>query len=819
MINDRKITISAGESRKSVNWKPQTLLLSEFYERLRAPVRSTEPMSAYLTLKKAEQDNLKDVGGFVGGALNGTRRKASAVTGRDLITLDLDAIPPGGTADILCRVHGLGCGYVVYSTRKHAPSAPRLRVILPLNRTATADEYEPLARKMAELIGMQYADPTTFDVSRLMYYPSVCADGEYIYTYQDLPLLSADGLLAMYEDWRDMTTWPRHGGEISHTKLAVRQGDPTAKTGVVGAFCRSYDVHTALDEFLPGIYEPVDAMPGRYTYLGGSTTGGAVVYDDGRYLFSHHATDPCGGKLVNAFDLVRLHKFEGLDNTADVGTPTIRLPSYLAMVGLAQTLPPVVTEMAKERDEKTAKDFAGITGAPDAEAPAPENNDWMVRLEINTQTNTPKATINNCLIILENDPLLRGKFALNEFSGRGEILGKVPWDRRKEKGAWDDNDLCSLQWYFEHRHKIKGAGALNAALSMHAVKHRYNPVTNYLDAQSWDGTPRLDTLFVDYLGAEDSPYTRAVTRKAFTAAVARAYAPGCKYDTMLILASKQQGIGKSTLLDKMSRGFFNDSIRSFEGKEAYELLQGVWLVEIAELDAFKNAEVERIKQFLSLRTDRFRVAYGRTVQDFDRTCVIFGTTNTFDYLQDRTGGRRFFPVDCWKRAPIKDVWVDLDAEIPQLWAEAVVRYRLGERLYLIDAEEQAAKEQQEDHRHRGEREGFVREFIDRDVPADWANWGLDQRRTFWGGGMTGDIDLVPRQTVCVAEVWVEAFGRRPDEIKTYDSKEIGAIIAATPGWERAGNTRTAKAYGVQKTYKRALPTGDTNGVTERYREK
>ncbi|MCL2670510.1 MAG: virulence-associated E family protein [Clostridiales bacterium] len=808
MINDRKITISVGENRKSVNWKPQTLLLSEFYERLRIPARSTETVSAYLAMKKVDQDNLKDVGGFVAGSLTGTRRKASAVAGRDVVTLDLDAIPPGSTADILRRVEALGCGYCIYSTRKHAPSAPRLRILLPLDRTATADEYEPLARKMAEYIGMQLADPTTFDVSRLMYWPSVCADGEYIYTWQDKPLLSVDGLLALYEDWHNVASWARHGGEIAHTRLAVKQGDPTAKTGVVGAFCRSYGVCTAMDEFLPGIYDPMDNLPDRYTFLGGSTTGGAVVYDDGKWLYSHHATDPCGGKLVNAFDLIRLHMFGDKDETADPNMAHNRLPSYLAMMEFAQTLPPVVAELARERHEKTSKDFEGISQQP--ESGQTDTLDWMGQLEINSQTNVPKATINNCLIILENDPLLKGRFSLNRFSGRGELLGAVPWVRRGASGAWDDTDLHGLYWYFEHRHKITGTGKIDAALSLHAAKHSYNPVTDFLDAQVWDGVPRLDTLFMDYLGALDTPYIRAVTRKAFVAAVARAYTPGCKFDCMVILASAQQGIGKSTLLDKMSRGFFNDSIRTFEGKEAFELLQGIWLVEVAELDAFRTTEVSRVKQFLSLRIDRFRAAYGRTVQDMPRTCVLFGTANTFDYLQDRTGNRRFWPVDCGKRAPSKSIWEDLDAEIPQLWAEAVVRYRADEALFLSGELLDSAVEEQEDHRDRGAKEGIVREFLAQQVPKDWRDWSIDRRKVFWGGGATGDIKLAERDMVCVAEVWTEVFNGRLQDLKTQESREIAAIIAVTEGWERAGSMRFGKDYGIQKGFKRHV----TQGVTD-----
>ena len=173
---DRKITISAGSSRRAMVWQAQTLLISELWAKLQTPARGTEPLAEYLNMKKAQQDDLKDVGGFMAGTLSGPRRKANNVTGRDVITLDLDNIPPGGTEDVLRRVEGLSCGYCIYSTRKHSPAAPRLRVLLPLDRTASADEYEPIARKMAEYIGLELCDPTTFEVSRLMYWPSCCSD-------------------------------------------------------------------------------------------------------------------------------------------------------------------------------------------------------------------------------------------------------------------------------------------------------------------------------------------------------------------------------------------------------------------------------------------------------------------------------------------------------------------------------------------------------------------------------------------------------------------------------------------------------------------
>lgn len=797
MHRDRKITISAGANRRATTWVAQTLLVSELWNKLKTPARGTETLADYMNMKKAQQDELKDIGGFVGGSLSGTRRKANAVSGRDIITLDLDNIPAGGKDDVLRRVDALGCGYCIYSTRKHQPSAPRLRVLFPLDRTVTAEEYEPIARKMGEYIGLEYADPTTFEVSRLMYWPSCCSDSEYVYAVGDKDFVSADGLLAQYADWHDMTQWPALPGQAHFTKLAVKQGDPESKNGVVGAFCRTYDVLRAMDELIPGIYEECDTMPGRYTYVEGTTSGGAVLYEDGKFLYSHHATDPCSGRLVNAFDMVRLHKFADKDDEAQMGTPTNRLPSYTAMCEWAMSMDDVKGLMAQERIESAAKDFEGLT--PDS---AEEVTNWAALLEVNSQTGVIKSTINNVLIILEHDPLLTGKFALNEFASRGEVLGALPWDSRTKRRLWDDNDNQGLYWYMEKVYRITGNGKIDGALSLHSNKFSFNEVQDYLKGLKgkWDGVARLDTLFIDYLGTKDTPYNRAVTRKAFTAAVARAMVPGCKYDNMVIL-SGPQGIGKSTLLDKMSRGWFNDSIRTFEGKEASELLQGVWLVEVSELDAFRKTDVSRIKQFLSLRADRFRAAYGRNVKEIPRSCIFFGTTNTPDFLQDTTGNRRFWPVDTGEVRHTKNVWHDLTEDvINQLWAEAYVRWQMGEALYLSGELEEAAKIKQEEHREVSSREGIVRDFLERMVPEDWAKWELDKRRMYWSGATQGDYNLVPRDRVCAVEIFCEALGGSIKDMKNADTREINAIVAAVPGWEKSSSPMRTGAYGSQRGF-------------------
>lgn len=252
----------------------------------------------------------------------------------------------------------------------------------------------------------------------------------------------------------------------------------------------------------------------------------------------------------------------------------------------------------------------------------------------------------------------------------------------------------------------------------------------------------------------------------------------------------------------MSMGWFNDGIRTFEGKEASELLQGVWLVEVSELDAFHKSDVARIKQFLSLRSDKFRAAYGRHVKDIPRCCVFFGTTNTTEFLRDRTGNRRFWPVDTGLGPRSKSVWLDLDEEKDQIWAEAVMRWRMGEGLYLVGEVEEAAKAEQESHREMSSKEGVILDFLETPVPEDWQKWPLDRRRMFMNGMAQGDIKLVPRDRVCALEIWCEAFGGQPKDFRYAESAEINDILRSLPGWCKTPNGLRFGYCGYQRGFQR-----------------
>lgn len=812
---DKKTSISIGASRWSMQWTQTTMLWSELCDRLKTPVRTEETVEEYHKMKKADQGKLKDIGGFVGGTLSGLQRKAINVTGRDLITLDLDAIKPGDTDNVVRTVDSLGMAYVIYSTRSHTEHRPRLRVVVPTDRTMTVDEYEPIARKLASLIGIGMCDGTTFEASRLMYWPSCPKDAQYVYHVGDKRFLSADGMLGLYDDWRDVRSWaqvPGHEASQRERQLLSKQGDPKTKHGIVGAFCRVYGIREALDEYLPHAYTTVEGSADRLTFATGSTVAGAVIYDDGQFLYSHHNTDPCGSQLVNAFDLVRLHKFHDLDETAKDGTPVHKLPSYTAMSKLAMQDKAVVAELNAARAQESAqnvfadliqKDEKGKQELTDLNPNALTDVEWMKTSTLRYDDNgRVKSTLDNMLKILVHDQALSGRIAFDRFASRYVTKGALPWNMQPGTRLWTDADDAGLRWYLENKYDVTGRDKVQDAMIMCAEQNGFNEVLDYLNGLTWDGVARLDTLFIDYLGAEDNVYTRAVARKSFTAAVARAYEPGCKYDTMPILIGRQ-GAGKSTLIRTLGKKWYADGLSTFEGKEAAENIQGKWIIEAGEMAGYTKAEENASKQFLSRQVDVFRQAYGRRTQEYPRRCVFFGSSNQYEFLKDITGNRRFWPVDIEAQKPTKNVYVNLPGEVDQIWAEAVVRYKNGEPLIIEDNEDvlRLAETARETHMESNSKTGIINEFVLQKVPKNWNTMSRTARRTFLTmGSHTPDEDLEYRDRICAAEVWYECFGIDPSRMKKVDTREINQILMDSPYTEGKAKLMRFGEYGVQRGF-------------------
>ena len=785
--HDGVLTIATGRSRKEMNWKNREMLWSELVDKLSSTIRTYETYEEYKKLSKSKKDEIKDVGGFVGGTLKEGRRKADNVVWRQIVTLDADFVK----GDLWAGVETMfGYGCVMYSTHSHSPKAPRLRLVIPLKRAVTPDEYGAVSRRIAADLGIDFFDDTTYEPHRLMYWPSTSSDGEFIFKVLDEEWVDPDEILARYEDWRDSSYWPESSRTKENRKrLAERQGDPKEKSGVVGAFCRTYSVVDVIEKFLQDVYSPCE-NPNRYTYIPGSSAGGLVIYENGDFAYSHHGTDPISGKLCNAFDLVRLHKFGELDEEAKEGTPVNKLPSYLSMQKLAREDLEVKKTIASERMTSASEDF--------------NEEDWQVNLEINNKGEL-KNTLTNIILILRHDPQLNSIF-YNELREGVDVEGDVPWKRLKS--GWNKTDEASLAGYIDLNYNLYAPGKLKEAVLKVAVERSRHPVKDYLlNLPKWDGIKRVDTLLVKYLGAEDNIYTREATRKTLVAAVARTMNPGIKFDTVLVL-NGPQGIGKSTLFSKLGGKFFSDSlsISDMRDKTAAEKLQGYWILEIGELAGIRKIDEETLKSFLSRQDDKFRASYGYSVEDHPRQCIIVGTTNQeAGFLRDITGGRRFWPVKTPGDTKLKP-W-DID-DVDQVWSEVMEYYHKGESLVLSNEAEKIANAAQVDALESDDREGVVREYLDMLLPTNWDDMDLYARRSFIRGDEFSDnvIGTVRREQVCTMEIWCELFGKEATAMRKIDSYEINAIMRKIDGWEKYTGNKQGNAkvplYGIQRIYVR-----------------
>lgn len=805
--NNGELLISTGKSRFETAWKNKTIYWSALLLKLSKSVETPETHAEYMKMSKEQQDRIKDIGGFVGGHLKEGRRKTGYVLARQILTLDLD-FPPADFWDNLMNNLEITGAMAVYSTHKHSKATPRYRLIMPLDREVSPDEYEAIARKIAEKIGIDYFDDSTFQPTRLMYWPSNSTGVEPFFKYYDAPFLKADSVLAEYPDWTDTSFWPYSSRMTDIRKRqADKQGDPLTKKGIVGAFCRTYTIPEAIAKFLPDVYTQT-AKADRYTYAAGSTAAGLVIYDGETFAYSNHSTDPAGGQLCNAFDLVRIHKFGHLDegNEDKSGRDT---QSYKAMAAFASEDPETIHTVDKDRQDTAVLDFEN------EEIPEDSDEAWKLKL-LRNENGDIRTVITNAALILENDPALQG-IRFNELSGAIEVKGKLPWNRPNK--YWRDADDAQLYIWVADKYKVQfPENKFAKALTQITDKRRFNPLRDYIrQLPEWDGVPRVDTLLVDYLGAEDTPYVRAVTRKTLIGAVQRVWEPGCKFDTVLVLDGKP-GIGKSTLLRKLGGKWFSDSLSLADtrDKTAAEKLQGVWIMEIGEMQGTRKADIDVMKGFLSRQVDEYRAAYGRVVERHPRTAIICGTTNsTTGFLRDATGNRRFWPVSVDGGGRLS-VWEMTEATRAQIWAEAAMYATEGEDSFLdAEMEKEAAKAQQAALMY-DEREGQVIDYLDTLLPEDWYSWDLGKRKDYFSQRDVLDpkqqVGTMQRTKVSAMEIFCECFGKIQNQWTRRDGDEIASIMARLPEWERPANaTMRIKDLGKQRVFVRRSGNGNEGG--------
>ena len=828
----------------------------ELVERLGKPtLDQVHTLDEYVRLPDAEQNRLKNVGFFVGGHCVDGKRNSHSVLLRSIVNIDIDEPTPELIDDLRSGLTPLGkFEWFAHTTRKHRPEKPRWRLVLPLAQEVPAEHYQVLSRILASMVGysveqsMDAADPVSFRIAQVMYFPSVCRGAEFDVIHNRGAVANGAEVLNSWGDWQDWSKVPQSQKRPAGRQMEIgkKAENPTEKRGIVGAFCRAYDVPTAIKTFLPDIYVPGDeaGKKPRYTYTKGSGANGAIIEDGGLFLYSHHGTDPCGERLVNSFDMVRLHMFGAEDKDSDEAkTKPVDMPSYQEMQRFLESNDRVIRELQKdnydfdamfdEADdgfEQTPKatasdpeidDILGATFVPDRGHVdlliAGKGKDWAGELDL-TEKGTVKATLTNVAMILQNDPRFRGAIGWNDFAMEIYATGKVqsklaviaqkPILDRINGDFWTDrhDDVVRAVLEAPSGKGKSGWGLkvsdrdLRAGLSLAAMKAPYHPVQDYLNKQVWDGKKRLDTLFVDYLGTEDTDYARETARLTLIAAVARVFEPGHKFDFMPILEGLQ-GKRKSTFIRILARDWFAELEGDLgDRNKMVEKMQGKWIVEIPELSGFSKVESQELKAFVSAEADRVRLAYARRAAEYKRQCIFIGSTNDREYLRDPTGARRFWPIECYAEEIDTDKLV---REIDQIWAEAFTAYREMRTaqpngtlpLYLRSKQSQdVALQIQADRRVSTVEDawaGTIKEWLETPPKTD---------------GFTDDDDDVLgtplRQETCLMELWIEALGFKKEAYSQMHAAQLSRAVFMVDGWSKSDKRGHFDKYGRQRVIAR-----------------
>lgn len=691
----------------------------------------------------------------------------------------------------------------------------------------------------------------------MMYLPSCSVDMEdqFVSFRNHGELLSPEKFLtALDVDWEDFENWPRGSVEGDLRQRSDKSENPLEKKGVIGAFCRAYTIHDAIEKFIPEVYADPEENAGgevRYRYTLGSGGGqGAIVYDDGLFLYSHHSSDPCSEQNVNAFDMVRAHRYRELwdkEKAGDSSIPMTKRESYKQFVQFLVDDPLVATERSaslidpsllmadlgeieEEVDRRTPQEveidgLLGDLGDLPELADAGEKDvlnrskpqrDWFGDLEVGEQGF--KITNYNAAVIAINDPRFAKSLAFNELTMDVTVLrtlkpmiDHIPplrIENRKEGDRLQDKHIGFFRTVLDAPAypKSKGYGLkmgktdAGYALYLAAIKNKYHPVRKYLESLSWDGKLRMDTLWIDYLGVEDNLYHRETGAMMLLGAVTRVYEPGHKFDTAVILEGVQ-GTRKSSMIKTFarSRWFTELDADLSDRKKTVEQMQGFWFVELPELSQFNKRDANEIKSFMSGTADTVRMAYAMTAETFRRQCIMVGSTNDAQYLPDQTGNRRFWPV------AVKVRKIDtqrLDEEMDQIWAEAYARYKemrveklksAGElRLTLSDEAELIATEEQASRVRVSDEDIMMKRLLPH------LDHAVNISKVSYGSTGFGDLDddtMVIRNVLTPTIAWTQVLGQDMSRLERSKLITLGKALQMLPGWHKYGRIRNKTMFG------------------------
>lgn len=406
-------------------------------------------------------------------------------------------------------------------------------------------------------------------------------------------------------------------------------------------------------------------------------------------------------------------------------------------------------------------------------------------------------TINNCMLVFQRDPLLKGAIRKNELSGKIDIVGNLGWQRTSS--SLTDTDVYQIHWYLEKNYGLKNDRNINKAMNIVASENKYHPIRDCLEKLKWDRLLRIDNLLPRYLGADHDDYTKEIMRLLMLAAIRRVYEPGCKFEIMVCLVGGQ-GAGKSTFFRFLAINdeWFSDDLKRMDDDNVYRKMQGHWIIEMSEMIATANAKsIEEIKSFLSRQKETYKIPYETHPADRKRQCVFGGSSNTLDFLPlDRTGNRRFVPVMVYPERAEVHILADEQASreyINQMWAEAMEIYRSGNfRLRFSPAMNAYLKAHQKDFMPEDTKAGQILDYLER---------------------YSGSI-------VCSKQLYKEALGHDYDEPKQWELREINDIMNnAVTGWRAFSNPRYfPEPYRRQKGWERIRNDNEPDNSMDGFQE-
>lgn len=805
-------------------------------------IRTKETVLEYQKGSRDFKLKCKDKGGFIAGKSELNKRAATSITSRNMVTLDMDYCPPNIISILREKINKgeIDFPFFIYSTHSHTPEDPRLRLIVPLDKEIETELYEPVSRGVASVVGIEYFDATTFQANRIMYFPSVSIDGDYM--CEEFGLLDAKGvyldpekMLDKYLDYKNIAEFqkPHYIAGISTKKIEDGKMPNSTKTKyrIVNAFNTEYSIIEAIETFLGEVYQK-ESTQDRYTFIGGESKSGLVILNE-QYAYSHHATDPAQGRLLNAFDIVRIHKFgkQDVDITEQLEYEKYtKSSSYGAMVDYIRgNLPSVMKHMPEfEKLNRNEREFTN--GEIETEEGSVEENDWRLTLDyMGTEADRhPKSNARNIKIIFENDEYFKDLFYFDSLRDAICFNRTPPWNKEKLKGETvSDEDDSEIRIYLNTVYQISGKDLIYDSVVHQASKRRRHPIrTFFANLPEWDGTPRIETIITTLYDIKSNEYYKQASKAWWVGIVQRIMRPGSKFDMMLVICG-EQGVGKSqfgksvatlnwggdmTQIDSQPN-FFGDDELPFDKKDAYEQLGGIMIYELPEFEKYyKKSDASTIKSFVSKTSDKFRKSYGRRVGEYKRQCVFVATTNDMRPLRDRTGNRRFLPF--YSRLPRHKSRL----YEPNYWNEEIRNQCFAEAIYYYDQgfnpmtkfTPQAVREWEElNEKATVENDSLpiVEMYLENKFPVNFFNYPYDQMKKYYHENVThtyeGSLIYRERRTeFSLKEIYCMAFNRDISHTPDYIMREQIENALDRLGYVKQSYRRRQGVLGQQNVYKK-----------------